>query len=284
LTHEAKSSRNRLTPRQKVSLFSVLVVLGSCTAQTNDVGTSAVGVGSDWGRAALAQVHTHDALVLTRLALAHVMTNALASDSAKQAAATEEELASWTAFHWAEVDRPQMFRTVHAVVRVKADAVPEEVQKAERVAQAIRVAVSGASDQDAFQTAAKAVPNEGLEVRAEGLDFVAADGRVMRLGGKASAQGGRYDVAYASAAAQLSSAGQITPVIRSSFGFHVIRLEETLPPIRLDEGTRRSLANHDVLERRARLAVQALLANERARINPVVERSAEEATAKVSVE
>lgn len=280
-----KRSDIRSAIARMAKLAAGLAVFGACGCSSASTSASSANAADrSWGTEALSVWHPRDAVLLKRLALANAMTRSLAAESAKQGAVTDEELSSWTEYHWAQVDRPAVFRTAHAVVMTAANANPTELEKAERVANAIHAAVAGSPDEKTFKARAQAVDKLGLEVKVEGLDFVAEDGRVMRLGADASAQGGAYDVAFARAAAALSTVGQVSPVTRSKFGFHVIRLEETLPPIRLDIETRRAMAQADVLERRARLALQALLTDVRQRLEPSLERSAEEATSKVSVE
>ncbi len=283
MSEQTRTRRNWQWQLLRASRFVVATTVVSC-ATTADDQSNPRSTERRWDMAALSRWYPHEATGLTRLGLANALTRALVDDAAKQGAVTPEELASWTAYHWAQVDGPRVFRTTHAVVRLAAGASPVDIAKGERVATAISGAVAGSPDADAFQQRANSVSTDGLEVKVEALDFVAEDGRVMRLGAKPPAQAGSYDPAFARAAASLSTVGQISPVTRSNFGFHIIRLEETLPAVRLDEAVRIDMARTDVLDRRARLLTQALLTAERKRTNPVAERSAEEATAKVSVE
>lgn len=280
MAYLVKASRNTVERLRRAAWLSCVVCVGSCSTS----GEWAVSHGPRWELRAFSRFHPEDAQALRRVGLANGLTRALAVQADDQGNTTLEELESWTNYHWASVDRPPVFRTVHVVVRVKSDAPPAEIEKAERVAAALHVAVQNADDAEAFETRAREVDSQGLDVKVEKLDFVAEDGRVMRLGAKTSAQTGRYEETYARAAAALAIPGAISPVVRTSFGFHVLRLEETLPSLRLDEAARLAMARRDVVDRRARLALQALLKAERERLNPTIERSAEEATAKVRVE
>ncbi len=282
MSEQTRTRRNWQWQLLRASRFVVATTVVSC-ATTADDQSNPRSTERRWDTAALSRWYPHEATGLTRLGLAIALTRALVDDAAKQGAVTPEELASWTAYHWAQVDRPQVFRTTHAVVRLAAGASPVDIAKGERVATAISGAAAGSPDADAFQQRANSVSTDGLEVKVEALDFVAEDGRVMRLGAKPPAQAGSYDPAFARAAHLCRRSARSAPT-RPNFGFHIIRLEETLPAVRLDEAVRIDMARTDALDRRARLLTQALLTAERKRTNPVTERSAEEATAKVSVE
>ena len=68
-------------------------------------------------------------------------------------------------------------RTTHAVVLLIEESCGRS-REARTVAEHIHDAVSGVTDPEEFMRLAKAVPHEGVQVRAERLPAVTADGRV----------------------------------------------------------------------------------------------------------
>lgn len=218
-----------------------------------------------------------------RVALAHVLADELTAAAQAQGAVTDEELESWTSAHWLGVDRPLAFRTVHAVVVTDAAAGEAEQAASRALAEQIRSAVIGAGTVEEFRERVNAVPNSGRTVKVEDLEPVVADGRVVRLGARVGAAVATYDEAFARAATALEKVGETSPVVASSFGYHVLRLVELVPELRFGVEERRRMAARDVYSLRARRKLTEITS---AAQTPVVgiERSAGEATARVSVE
>lgn len=221
---------------------------------------------------------------LSRAALAHAFGGDLASRARQQGPVTDAELAGWTERHWLSVDRPPAFRTTHAVVLVKAEAPPDVRAASRSLAEQIRAAVGSATSVDEFKAKAAAVPASGLTVKVEDLDAVTADGRVVRIGTKPGGPAGTYEPAFAKAAAALSNVGETSAVVTSAFGYHVLRLTEIVPELRLGSEERRSLAAPEVYDDRARRLLGEVLGSERTAAVVAIERSAEEATSRVRVE
>lgn len=219
---------------------------------------------------------------LHRLALARIAADDVADTARQRGAPTDEELRRWTAAHWLTVDRPRAFRTVHALVLLPSDASAAQKEQARALAEAIRTTVADASTLEAFKAKAAAVPSAGFTVKIEELEPVAEDGRVVRLGAKSGAVLPTYDSEFAKAAAALTDVGATSPVTGTPFGFHVLRLLEVVPELRVDQATRRRLAEREVWDERAAADLKTLLDAGRAGVE--VERSAEEATGRVTVE
>jgi peptidyl-prolyl cis-trans isomerase C len=194
---------------------------------------------------------------------------------------TEAELAEAAARKWLDVDRPEGFRTVHAVVRHDAQQDEAHGKRARAVAEAIHAAAERVAaragtmpmpeggplpqarqrpeeDPDplssAFRVAAAAVPRDGMDIVIEPLLAVAADGRVLAAGGQ------RFDGEFAAAAAKLPSRGALSPVSQTPFGYHVILLLERTPAIALEGAARRQRLFDDIVNERARAAEKRLLA------------------------
>lgn len=181
---------------------------------------------------------------------------------------TDEEVEEATAAHFLDLDRPRGFRVIHAVVRVPAKADDEAKKKARGVAQRVAQAVADANDASEFEARAKDVATDGLELRVETLEPVAADGRVLHP------SSGEYVEAFAAAAARLSTRGEKSPVVESEFGFHVMMLLETTPEKRVPLKERRALLTDEIIATRARKATEAVLERLRSERKVQVERSA----------
>jgi hypothetical protein len=193
-------------------------------------------------------------------------------------------LRRWTEANWLNVDRPAAFQTTHAVVLTGPDVSPADEQAAHALAEQIRRAVLDATTTDEFKTKAAAVPSAGLTVKVEDLEPVTNDGRVVRLRARAGEPIARYDQTFATAAATLDAVGATSPIVKSAFGFHVLRLVRVLPELRVAADERRVLAHRDIINERAKQRLGDMLRTAREEIAVEVERSSEEATARVRVE
>ena len=219
--------------------------LGSFVSRwTNDALIAEAARGGLLDSARLRQV---DRSVLARLVLERCYERA-----AKAGVPTDTELAKLSAERWFEVDRPAAAKTSHFVVQVKAGESPVAAQKLVRK---IADAVRGIDHADTFVAAAKAIPTEGLQVTAESLPPMTADGRGLLLDqdGKPVGEGQRFDESFARAANALELVGSHSAVFRSPFGFHVILLERKIAAYQVPLEDRRRLFASEVYTRRARL-------------------------------
>jgi hypothetical protein len=172
---------------------------------------------------------------------------------------TDAEIATYTERHWWELDRPASVRVSHAVV--VCNACPQR-ERAEQLAEQIHTAVQATQDLEAFKAAAGTVKAKGLEVRVEDLPLVASDGRVIELD-KAPGPGlgfGELHEQFAQAANRLTRPGEISGVVESPSGFHVIRLTERLGELRPSKEERRNLLSKEIWSARAKAVEQAQLA------------------------
>jgi hypothetical protein len=194
--------------------------------------------------------------VLERAASARALLELLKSEALARGPASDAEVAELTALRWRELDRPETARTTHAVAMVEK---PADEAVARAVSQEIFDAVRGVKDPEEFIRLAKAVRHDGVEVRAERLPAVTADGRVYDPDKPSADSEQGFDATFAKAALQLQ-AGEVSEPTRTRFGYHVIFCEARLPEQRVSLEERRRLLHDEVIKGRAERAKQELLA------------------------
>jgi hypothetical protein len=210
-------------------------------------------------------------LSLQRLVLARELSQALLSDAERQGPPSDSEVADLTNERWWELDRPRMVQVVHAVVLSE-----KENAAAAALAERIAAAVAPALSADDFQRAATAVPALDFQVRVETPPPVTADGRGLDPD-KAPPFGPptqHFAAEFAAAAQKLEHVGQLSPVVRSPFGYHVLRLLRIVEPRVLSLAERREQLHAEVMQRRALAEQRRLLSEQRQQSAPQQERSA----------
>jgi hypothetical protein len=219
-----------------------------------------------------------DGSAAVRCAVRSRLARALLAEMKVKATSTppsDAEIAELTALHFLEMDRPEAFRTIHALVRV-SDSDRKDVAaraRARNLADRVKDAVAVAKTADEFQAQARSVDCSPFELTVEELDPVAEDGRVVKP--QDPKNNDRYTAEYARAAARLTETGQKSDVVETDFGFHVLMLLERQPELRMPlEERRRTLAG-EVSSRRAQASVGELIQGLRASTRPAVERSAD---------
>ncbi len=194
-----------------------------------------------------------------RAVLARVTLSRIKEAGRAKGPPSDQEIAALTEELWLEVDRPAMVSTVHAVVLFPKSKDPELVARARELARTLRQAVGSASTPQEFEALARSVDAGKLELTVERLPDLAADGR--------SAAGGTFDHAFVRGAFALEKPGDTSPVVESSFGFHVIRLVARRPEHRLPLEERRTQFADEAHARRSRGELDALLAGRRADVS-----------------
>jgi len=218
--------------------------------------------------------------VLERAAWSRALLEGLKNEALARGPASDAEVAELTAVRWRELDRPESVRTTHAVALVEKAA---DEAEARTVAERIHEAVSGVTDPEEFMRLAKAVPHEGVQVRAERLPAVTADGRVYDPDRPAADSSESFDLDFAKAAYALKP-GQVSEPVKSRFGYHVVLCEARFPEQRVPLEQRRQLLHDDVVKGRAERAKQDLLKRLSA-LQPIeVGRAADDLTSRVQVD
>jgi len=214
--------------------------------------------------------------------LARAVLEQLRAEASKEPP-TDAEVDALTRERWIELDRPVSVKTTHAVVRVQK---PEQRAGALVVAKQLEQALAGVRDPTEFIARAQKLSTPELEVRAERLPLVTADGRSFHL---AEGPGGRpeplgqLDATFARAAHAIAEPGDQSPLVETTFGFHIILLERRLPEQRLGLAERRELLASAIWSKRAERSLAALKVRLRARTQVESSRDAETLTALVHV-
>ncbi len=226
--------------------------------------------------AVLAQhlVTTEPALArwIERAALARALLASLREAAESQGPASDAELLELRAQRWWELDRPRMVQVIHAVVIASGAEDAAALALAERILASVETARTA----EEFQKAAVAVPSGGLSVKIERLPPVAIDGRALDPDRPPPTGPGvqSFDADFAAAAQRLEREGQLSPVVRTPFGYHVLRAVRLIEPRQPTLFELRESLHGEIMEHRARHLQSGLLDQQRREAAPEQARSA----------
>ena len=234
-----------------------------------------------FAEAARAELSPAWARSLERAAAARSLLELLKSDAERAGPPTAAELEKIAQERWTDLNRPDAVRTTHAVVM---NDKPARDAAARAVAERLAAALAGVKSESELIDVASAFPGDGFEIHAEALPFVTADGRVfVRRDGGFVSRPTTFDLDFARGASALTEPGQLSGVVKSAFGYHVIRLEERAAGETVPEAELASLVGDEVQQRRARRARRELVERLRAGATIHLERAVDELTAQVKV-
>ncbi len=176
-------------------------------------------------RAEAEKVGPARAKVIYRGELARRLIEEVDAKVRSQSNVSEAELRQEYEERWLEFDRPRAVRTVHVFFPVEPPADDEaQYQSAKRVYEAVQ----GTHNPQQFGQRAEAVLKDATEYRFVEMPPLAGDGRVVPMNPRDRTAGGVYEQ-LAKAAVQLSHAGDVSSVVGTEDGYHVILATEVVP-------------------------------------------------------
>jgi len=206
-----------------------------------------------------------------RVVLARQLLGALLEEAKASGPASDAELRELSEARFWELDRPRLVRVVHAVVLS-----PSENAEARALADRIAQATAGTTTPDEFKARARAVPAGKFSVKVEVLPPVAEDGRAVDPERPPPLGPGvqQFDRSFAVAAQRLTRPGELSPVVHTPFGYHVMYLTQVIEPHQPTLDERRALLHDEIMKARAKALSTALLDRLRRELSPQQERSA----------
>jgi PPIC-type PPIASE domain len=191
-----------------------------------------------------------------RSVLARAVLERLREEARALGPPSDDEVRTLTELRWPELDRPPSVMTTHAVVLVKT---PADDAPARALATELAAALQGVRTGDELIARAQAFPKQGRELTAEHLPPVTPDGSMWDPNARPpKALPGKLDADFTRAAQALQNAGDQSGVVKSSFGYHVILLDERYPELRVPLEERRVMLADEAYSRRAKRELDAL--------------------------
>lgn len=216
------------------------------------------------------------------MALVRILVDQLREEAWSKGPPTDREIESLTRQYWLEVARPPAVVTIHAAVMVPPDAPEEAWGRALEAARKIHDAVAPAAADarrtvppdympirgvnratepvmDAFADLARTVPTGDLALRVEPLPPIADDDTSLEPEARDVKAPSTFAHEFVAAAFALTHRGDVSPPVKTPFGYHVILLLDRLPEAKLSFEERRRYFEHRVLEKRTEKRVAQLL-------------------------
>lgn len=208
---------------------------------------------------------------------------------------TDEELKPLVEARYFEVARPEAWVTAHALVPLSEDAPEDDVARAKAVAEKIREVVLPVAEGlrgshapwandpgfESFYNAANSVDAGGFTLVVQPVPPLAADGRTVVA---SSADRSPFDPPFVAAATSLRARGDVSPVFRGHFGWHVVVLLDRVGARMLPREQLVELFRDEVLSARAKAILAKDLDPLRAPILDKIDRNIDSTLALVKIQ
>ncbi len=194
--------------------------------------------------------------VIEKNALADAVLAELRARAEKAGPATVAELDELRREQWERFDRPVSVATLHAVVLAKESG---DDAAARDLAQKIHDATEGLGKPEEFAKVARGVAAGGLDKRVESLPHVTPDGRTVQFDPAVPLPTKELDPVFASAANAIAKEGEVSAVVKTSFGYHVIFLVERIDAQRYSDEELRNRFGNLVVQERAKRELASLM-------------------------
>jgi hypothetical protein len=195
----------------------------------------------------------HRARAVERGVLGRSLVERLEQELLREAPVKEADLQAQRAKEWVKYERPRSVRTAQFFVPV-GELSPGDHEHA--LAERIHEAVKGATNIDQFVTLGKAIETE-LKVIVEPAPAVAADGRVVPINTE-EARFVSTDEVFARAASSLRAPGDISGVVVTQDGFHVLYAMEVFSSVSIPIAEARRTLTKAILAERLDARLQTL--------------------------
>ncbi len=213
---------------------------------------------------------------LRRTAFAVAITKSFLEQAKAAGPPTDDEVKHFTERNWYQLDRPEMARTVHALIVVGEG---QDKAAARSVATKLQENLRESEGLEDFVQRAKAFDAGDWELKLEQVKAVSVDGQAVdpNQPPRPGQPPDSYDRDFAAAANALQTEGQVSDVVETKFGFHVLILRDRLPARQFSFEERRQLLSDEIYDARANKLQQQALERLRAEVPITVERSAVDA-------
>ena len=134
------------------------------------------------------------------------------------AAVTDDQIRRAYEKNWDRFDRPELYKVLHILAPVAPDATSADREAAFQRANAVAARAKSAKTSEAFRAIVPALTDDKIKLKGE---------EVM------TGRSGWTVKPFADAAFALAKPGDVSGVVETRFGFHVIYLEEKQPPLQV---------------------------------------------------
>lgn len=270
--HGANQNRSSAPPSSSVAVIvgatriPVSLVANVASVESKSPSEAARAVAEDALLAEAAKERSLDKTLESARATTAILARATLDTLKKSANATplsEAEITELSKEKWRDVDLPETREVVHAVVLRPKKETAESLAKAKELADQLHAKVANVTSADEFESLVNTIPHAPSEIVVERLPFFTAEGKMV-------SGDGELDATFSKAAFQLAPK-KTSAIVETSFGWHVIWLNEIRAPHHVPTEERAALFHDEIVNRRVR-----------AEIGRIVERAKKETPIEIS--